>query len=30
LSQTKTGCQLIPGQLSMDGFYYALLEKAKN
>lgn len=30
LSHTKTGCQLIPGQLSMDGFYYALLEKANN
>lgn len=30
LSHSKTGCQLIPGQLSMDGFYYALLEKAIN
>ncbi|AUD79987.1 16S rRNA (cytosine(967)-C(5))-methyltransferase RsmB [Kangiella profundi] len=30
LSHSKTGCQLIPGQLSMDGFYYALLEKATN
>lgn len=30
LSHSKIGCQLIPGQLSMDGFYYALLEKANN
>lgn len=30
LSHCKTGCQLTPGQLSMDGFYYALLEKATN
>lgn len=30
LSHSETGCQLIPGQLSMDGFYYALLQKADN
>lgn len=30
LSHCTTGCQLIPGQLSMDGFYYALLEKGIN
>ncbi|WP_417445582.1 16S rRNA (cytosine(967)-C(5))-methyltransferase RsmB [Kangiella sp.] len=30
LSHSTIGCQLTPGQLSMDGFYYALLGKANN
>ncbi|NVK21701.1 MAG: 16S rRNA (cytosine(967)-C(5))-methyltransferase RsmB [Kangiellaceae bacterium] len=27
LSHNPIGCQLLPGQLQMDGFYYALLQK---
>lgn len=27
ISQSKLGCQLLPGTQNMDGFYYALLEK---
>lgn len=28
LSATEIGCQILPGQLDMDGFYYCLLQKS--
>jgi len=27
---TQSGCQIIPGQLNMDGFYYALLRRKES